>query len=57
MISIPVYTGDDSKIPAIVLDIENGQTWTISDIVSESAAWIKTDLPKEIKKEGYTSRY
>jgi hypothetical protein len=33
-----------------------GKSWTCSDIVSESAKWALTDLPKDIKQEGYTYR-
>ena len=53
IINIPTYTGEDYKIPAIVLDMEEGKSWTCADIVSESAKWVLTDLPKDIKKEGY----
>jgi len=56
IVSIPPYSGEDNKIPAIVLDIEEGKSWTCSDIVSESAKWVPTDLPKDINKEGYTYR-
>lgn len=56
VISIPPYSGEDNKIPAIVLDIEEGKSWICSDIVSESAKWVETDLPKDITKEGYTYR-
>ena len=54
VISIPTYTGEGYKIPAIVLDMEEGKSWTCADIVSESAKWALTDLPKDIKQEGYT---
>ena len=54
VISIPAYTGEGYKIPAIVLDMEEGKSWTCADIVSESAKWVLTDLPKDIKQEGYT---
>ena len=54
VISIPLYSGEDYKIPAIVLDMEEGKSWICSDIVSESANWAMTDLPKDINKEGYT---
>ena len=53
IISIPPYSGEDYKIPAIVLDMEEGKSWTCADIVSESAKWVLTDLPKDIKQEGY----
>ena len=56
IVSIPSYSGEDNKIPAIVLDIEEGKSWICSNIVSESATWIQTDLPKDINKEGYTYR-
>lgn len=56
VINIPPYTGEDYKIPAIVLDMEEGKSWVCSDIVSESANWVLTDLPKDINKEGYTYR-
>lgn len=54
IISIPLYSGEDYKIPAIVLDMEEGKSWTCPDIVSQSANWVLTDLPKDINKEGYT---
>jgi len=54
IISIPLYSGEDYKIPAIVLDMEEGKSWICADIVSESAKWVLTDLPKDIKQEGYT---
>ncbi|MEK6727126.1 MAG: hypothetical protein AABY28_00425 [Candidatus Omnitrophota bacterium] len=53
IISIPPYSGEDYKIPAIVLDMEEGKSWICSDIASESAKWVLTDLPKDIKQEGY----
>jgi len=54
VINIPAYTGEDYRIPAIVLDIETGKSWTCSNITDENASWIQTDLPKDISKEGYT---
>ncbi|MDD4938891.1 MAG: hypothetical protein PHE18_00600 [Candidatus Omnitrophica bacterium] len=56
-ITVPAYSGEDYKIPAIVLDIDEGKAWVCSDLVSESSIWIQTDLPKEITKEGYQYRY
>jgi len=56
VINIPPYTGEDYKIPAIVLDMEEGKSWICPDIVSETANWAMTDLPKDINKEGYTYR-
>ncbi len=39
------------KTPAIVLDIEEGKVWACPNILDESAAWIQTDLVKDIKEE------
>ena len=55
IINIPAYTGEDYKIPAVVLDMETGKSWTCANITEESANWVQTDLPKDITKEGYTA--
>lgn len=57
VVNVPPFTGEDYKIPAIVLDVESGKTWICPDIADERAGWTETDLPKDITKEGYTSGY
>lgn len=54
IINIPAYTGEDYRIPAVVLDIETGKSWTCSNITDDNATWVQIDLPKDITKEGYT---
>ncbi len=53
VINIPPFTGEDYKIPAVVLDTASGKTWICADIADAMSVWIETDLPKEITKEGY----
>jgi len=55
-VQIPLYSGYELKIPAIVLDTEEGKVWTCSDITSESANWIEKDLPSE-KKENINTKF
>lgn len=55
VINIPAYTGQDYRIPAVVLDIETGKSWTCSNITEDSANWAQVDLPKDITKEGFTA--
>ena len=57
VINVPPFTGEDNKIPAVVLDTETGKTWICPDIADERAGWVQTDLPKDISKEGYISGY
>lgn len=57
VINVPPFTGEDHKIPAVVLDSETGKTWICPDIADERAGWVQTDLPKDITKEGYISGY
>jgi len=52
-IRIPTYTGYGVQIPAIVVDTEEGKTWTCSDISSVDTGWVEKDLKKEVKGEGY----
>jgi len=55
IINVPPFTGEDYKIPGIVLDVESGKTWICPDIADERAGWVQTDLAKDITKEGYTA--
>jgi len=54
IINIPAYTGEDYRIPAVVMDMDTGKTWTCSNITDDNATWVSVDLPKDITKEGYT---
>ncbi|MBI3990579.1 MAG: hypothetical protein HY350_00360 [Candidatus Omnitrophica bacterium] len=56
VINVPPFTGEDSRIPAVVLDTEMGKTWICPDIVDENAGWVQTDLTKDIAKEGYAPK-
>jgi len=49
IVKIPTSSSNDLKIPAIVLDTEEGKTWTCRDITSPDAIWVEKDLPKDIK--------
>lgn len=55
VINVPAYTGEDNKMPAIVLDIDTGKTWINSDITDPATDWLRTDLPKDVTKEGYAA--
>jgi len=39
------------KVPAIILDKEEGATWTCSDIVLHGDTWIETDFKDDSQKE------
>jgi hypothetical protein len=41
----------DFRMPAIVLDIDEGITWTCQNIIDGKAMWIQTDLKNGIEKE------
>lgn len=40
-----------NKIPAVVLDTEQGKIWTCPNILDEGSPWVQRDLVKEIKEE------
>jgi hypothetical protein len=46
------WPSSELKIPAIVLDVEEGKAWTCHNLLDEDSAWIQKDLVKEIKEEG-----
>jgi hypothetical protein len=41
----------DLRMPAIVLDIEKGITWTCQNIIDGNAMWVQTDLKSGEEKE------
>lgn len=53
IINIPPFTGEDNKVPAVVLDTAGGKTWICADISDAMSGWAETDLPKDVIKEGY----
>jgi len=46
------WPSSELKIPAVVLDIEEGRVWTCPNVLDESAPWVERNLAKDIKKEG-----
>jgi hypothetical protein len=51
------YFGSEPKVPAVVLDIEEGKVWTASNILDDTVIWVLTDLVQEDKREGSKYRY
>jgi hypothetical protein len=39
------------KVPAIVLDIDDGKAWTCSDIITNGDTWVLTDFKNVTQKE------
>lgn len=51
------YLGSEAKIPAVVLDIEEGKVWTCSNIMDETALWVTKDLVKDSRDEENKYKY
>jgi hypothetical protein len=51
------YFGSEPKVPAVVLDVEEGKVWTCSDILDDVAPWIEKDLVQGAKDEKNKYKY
>lgn len=51
------YFGSEPKVPAVVLDIEEGRIWICSNIMDEAASWAQKDLVQEEKIEESKYKY
>jgi len=54
------WPSSETKLPAIVLDIEEGKVWTCPDVMNISSRWAEKDLVKDIKdirNEGFMPQY
>jgi len=49
--SIPQWQEANAKVPAIVLDTDEGKTWTCSDIITNGDTWVQTDFKNALQKE------
>jgi hypothetical protein len=52
-IKILEWPSTEVKLPAVVLDMQEGKVWTCPNILEETARWVPKDLVKDIKEEGY----
>ncbi|MBU1124872.1 MAG: hypothetical protein KKC84_02510, partial [Candidatus Omnitrophica bacterium] len=50
IIKIPYYR-NESKMPAIVLDIEEGKTWICPNIFEDGIRWFPVDLVNDVRAE------
>jgi len=51
------YLGSEPKVPAVVVDTEEGKVWTCSNILDEMATWIQKDLVQDTKDEENKYKY
>jgi hypothetical protein len=52
-VKILEWPSTELKLPAILLDMQEGKVWTCPNIMDESAKWLPKDLVKDIKDDGY----
>ncbi len=51
------YFGSEPRVPAVVLDVEEGKIWTCPNILDETSVWLKKELAREPQEEENKYRY
>ncbi|MFH1458713.1 MAG: hypothetical protein ABIG31_06110 [Candidatus Omnitrophota bacterium] len=51
------YFGSEQKVPAVVLDTEEGKIWTCSNLLDDVAPWVQKDLVQEAKEPESKYKY
>ncbi|MGE5197931.1 MAG: hypothetical protein ACM3IL_05440 [Deltaproteobacteria bacterium] len=57
MLQMLEWPSTELKIPAVVIDVEEGKVWTCSNLLEEGSPWTENDLIKGAKSEGTAGGY